>query len=121
MGGKFICNDTLRISKAQGFPDFLSLEKHLQAPYSLHDVEGKIFSFNKPDLRLYQPTPIRVSWVEDVNGKWVYWGMINILETTLNFENNTTSGTYKVVKLFTPQQMRDYFEMKDGVVANNYF
>ncbi len=113
--------DTLRISKAQGFPEFLSLETHLQAPYSLKDVEGKIFSFTKPDLRLYQPTPIRVSWVEDVEGKWVYWGMINILETTLNFENNTTSGIYKVVKLFTPEQMRDYFDMKDGVEANNYF
>lgn len=121
MGGKFICNDTLRISKAQGFPEFLSLEKHLNTPYSLEELKGKVFSFTKPDLRIYQPMPIRVSWVEDIDGKWVYWGMIEVMQTTLDFEKNTTSGTYKIVKLFNPEQMRAYFDMKDGVEKNNYF
>ena len=121
MGGKFITNDTLRISKEQGFPAFLDLETHLAKPFTLADVEGQTFSFTKPDLRLYQPTPIRVSWVEDINGKWVYWGMIRVLSTTLDFEKNTTSGLYQVVKLFTPEQMRSYFDMKDGVEDNNYF
>lgn len=121
MGGKFIINDTLRISKDQGFPSHLNVENHLRSPYADSDIVGKIFTFTKPELRLYQPYPIRVSWVEDVEGKWVYWGMITILQTTLDFEKNKTSGTYRVVKLFSPQGMKDYFDMKDGVEPNNYF
>ena len=121
MGGKLIMNDTLRISKAQGFPDFLDIQAHLKQPYDISLLDGKTFTFIKPDIRAYQPHPIRVSWVEDIDGKWLYWGMISILRTTHDFEAGTTSGIYRVVKLFRPEEMKLYFDCKDGVESNNFF
>ncbi len=35
----FELNDTLQITKAQGFPEFLDIKNHLQNPYSINKLE----------------------------------------------------------------------------------
>lgn len=58
-------NDTLQITKEQGFPTELILETHLQTPYKVENFEGKVFSFkNKPQIRNYQQPPVRNFLVE---------------------------------------------------------
>lgn len=112
MGSLIEINDTLRITRAQGFPQELDLEAHLQTPYSLAAVEGKVFRFTaKPKLRLYHVPPVRNLLVEDVDGKWVYWGLCYILSTEHNYETQETSGTFKIVRLNTPDEMKEMFKL----------
>jgi hypothetical protein len=60
MGSLFETNDTLQLTKEQGFPIELNLELHLEKPYLLSDFEGKVFEFkNKPSVRLYHMPPVR--------------------------------------------------------------
>jgi len=55
MGSFIEINDTLRITKEQGFPAELDLEKHLASPYTLSNVEGRVFQFtSKPKIRVYR-------------------------------------------------------------------
>lgn len=58
MGSLIEINDTLQISKEQGFPEELNYEKHKIKPLTASDFEGKIFEFkNKPKIRFYQTPP----------------------------------------------------------------
>jgi hypothetical protein len=53
----------LRISKAQGFPAELDLQKHLHRPYKIEDFSDSVFSFRaKPKIRLYQQLSVRNFW-----------------------------------------------------------
>jgi len=112
MGSMIELNDTLRISKEQGFPDFLNIEKHIGQPYGFEDVEDKIFEFRAKDkIRVYQQPPVRNHLVEDLNGKWLYWGLCYITEITHDYVNGVTSGKYKIVQLNTPEEMKQHFKL----------
>ena len=83
MGSMIELNDTLRISKKQGFPEFLDIEKHLEQPYTLDEVKDKVFEFRaKEGVRVFQQPPVRNHLVEFLNGKWLYWGLCYITEIT---------------------------------------
>lgn len=114
MGSMVEINDTLQIDAEQGWPEELNLEKHLQTPYTLQDVEGKIFEFkDKPGIRMYKQPPVRNFLAQNINGKWVYWGMCFVLEVTHDYENKTTSGKFKIIRLNTPDQMKQAFHFLD--------
>lgn len=52
MGSMIELNDTLQITKEQGFPQELNYEKHKLNPYTAEDFKDKIFEFkNKPNIR----------------------------------------------------------------------
>lgn len=122
MGSFIEINDTLRINKAQGFPDDLDISTHLETPYNLTDVEEKIFRFeNKPDIRIYQIPPVRNLLVEEVDGKWIYWGLCHILKIEHDYTAKTTSGTFKVIRINNPEEMKQAFELTDGRDEINYF
>lgn len=115
-------NDTLQITKEQGFPAELVLETHLQTPFSAEDLREKVFEFkDKPKIRNYQQPPIRNFLVENRNGKWIYWGLIHILEITHDYENKTTSGKFKIIHINTPEEMKKAFELIDRNPETNYF
>ena len=123
MGSFIEINDTLRISKEQGFPAELSIEEHLKSPYALETVGGKVFSFKaKPKIRVYKIPPVRNLLVEDIDGKWVYWGLCHILEINHDYEKRETSGTFKIIRLNSPDEMKEMFKLthfnKD---EENYF
>ena len=107
MGGFIELNDTLQITTEQGFPaEILNLEKHREKPILLEKVEGRVFEFSgKPNARLYHPPPTRVFLVHNIEGKWLYWGHVLILEQTIATNEkgeSFTSGKYKIIKIYDP-------------------
>lgn len=124
MGSFIEINDTLRITKEQGFPEELDLDTHINSPYSIDDVKDKIFTFTaKPKIRVYKIPPVRNFLVEDVNGKWVYWGLCFILEINHDYEKEESSGKFKIVRLNTPDEMKEMFKLTHftNPEEQNYF
>ena len=75
-------------------------------PYKSEDFKDKIFEFkDKPNIRNYHMPPVRNFLVENINGKWLYWGLIHILEVKHDYVNKTTSGKYKIIYINTPEEM----------------
>ena len=112
MGSFIEINDTLRITKEQGFPTELDIETHLSNPYSLDSVKDKVFHFStKPKIRVYKIPPVRNFLAEDLNGKWLYWGLCYILEVVHDYEKEETSGKFKIVRLNTPEEMKQMFKL----------
>lgn len=107
MGSYFEINDTLQITSEQGFPKTLDINKHLKNPYKTKDFKDKIFSFtNKSDIRIFHSPPVRVFFAQNIKGNWLYWGLVEIQELTLDMVNKTTSGKYKIIKIFTVEEMK---------------
>lgn len=115
-------NDTLQLTKEQGFPQELNLEQHRKKPFTTKDFEGKVFSFrDKPKVRIYKLPPIRNFLVENRNGKWIYWGLVHVLETTCNYEKQTTSGKFTIIYLYTPEEMKKAHGIIDRVAETDFF
>jgi hypothetical protein len=107
MGSYIELNDTLQLTTEQGFPAELTLEKHLKHPFTANDFSGKVFSFyNKPGIRLFHPAPVRVFLVHNLNGKWLYWGHVQIIEQTIDANTKTTSGKFVIIKIYTPEHQK---------------
>jgi hypothetical protein len=56
-----------------------------------------------------------------INGKWLYWGLVHILETTCDYQKQVTSGKYKIIYINTPEEMKQAYELIDRNENNNYF
>lgn len=123
MGSFIEINDTLRISKEQGFPEVLSIEEHLKNPISLDVVGDTVFSFtSKPKIRVYKIPPVRNFLVEDLGGKWLYWGLCHILEVNHDYEKEETSGKFKIIRLNNPEEMQEMFKLTHfNKPEENYF
>lgn len=122
MGSYIIQNDTLQITKEQGFPKELNLSTHLNSPYDTSDFKDKIFEFkNKSEIRNYQQPPVRNFLVENIEGKWIYWGLVHIIEVTHDYINKTTSGKFKIIYLNTPEEMKIAFNLIDRNSKTNFF
>ncbi|MBE5812496.1 MAG: hypothetical protein E7314_02425 [Clostridiales bacterium] len=106
MGSYIEINDTLQITREQGFPEELKLENHLKSPYKAEDFQNKVFEFkDKSGIRNYQIPPVRNFLVENIDGKWLYWGQIHITEIKHDYINKTTSGKFKIIYINKPQEM----------------
>ena len=107
MGSFIEINDTLQITKEQGWPKEIVLEKHLKTPYKLSNLKNKIFDFhNKPKIRVYKLPPVRNFLVENRNGRWICWGLCHIVELHHDNLKEITSGKFKIIKIFSPEEMR---------------
>lgn len=115
-------NDTLQISREQGFPVALDIEKHLKNPYKVEDFAGKVFEFkDKKDIRVYQLPPCRNFFVENRDGKWIYWGLCHILEVKHDNVNKITYGKFKIIYINTPEEMKMIFKSTDQRPEMDYF
>lgn len=122
MGTIIETNDTLQITKEQGFPLELDLDVHLKNPYTADNFTEKLFEFkNKPKIRIYHQPPVRNFLVENKDGKWIYWGLIHIVEVTHDYENKTTSGKFKIIYINTPEEMKLAHMIIDRNPETNYF
>lgn len=122
MGSYIETNDTLRINKVQGFPDVLKVKEHTKSPYKFEDLQGKVFKFtSKPSIRIYQILPVRNFLVEELDGKWLYWGLCHILSITHDYVKQETSGTFTIIHLNSPEQMKQAFALTDRRDDLNYF
>jgi hypothetical protein len=122
MGSFLEINDTLRITKEQGFPSALDVKKHLEKPYKYEDFKDSVFEFkDKPKIRIYKIPPVRNFLVEELDGKWLYWGRCHILEIHHDYINEMTSGKYKIIALNSPEEMKKSFDLIDSRPGLNYF
>jgi hypothetical protein len=122
MGSLIEINDTLRITKEQGFPAELDIQRHLENPYDFEKFKDRIFEFKaKPKIRIYKLPPVRNFLVEEINGKWLYWGRCHIIEVTHDNLKQETSGKFKIIALNTPEQMKASFDLIDSRPELNYF
>ena len=123
MGSIIEINDSLAITKEQGFPVELNLEKHLKDPLKAEDFQGKVFEFrDKKDIRVYQIPPVRNFLVEKTkNGKWIYWGLVHILGTTCDYVKKTTSGKFKIIHIYSPEEMKIAHDLIDRDKETRYF
>ncbi len=122
MGSIIEINDTLQLTREQGFPVALDLEAHLKTSYKVEDFNDKIFEFkNKPSVRVYQAPPVRNFLVENRKGKWIYWGLVHVLEITHDYENKTTSGKFKIIYIYSPDEMRKAHDLIDRNKGTQFF
>jgi len=78
--------------------------------------KDKIFEFkDKPNIRNYHMPPVRNFLVENIDGKWLYWGMIHITEVKHDYINKTTSGKFKIIYINKPDEM----EMAHNLIDRN--
>lgn len=114
MGSFIEINDTLQITEAQGFPaSILDLAEHQKNPITIDKVKDMVFEFkNKSSARIFQKDPVRVFYVQNIEGKWLFWGHIMIQSQTIEkqFEEDgswdgeswVTNGIYKIAKIYDP-------------------
>ncbi len=122
MGSFIIANDTLQITNEQGFPQELDFEKHKDKPFVVEDFSGKIFDFyNKESIRVYHAPPVRNFLVQNINGKWLYWGLIHIIEVVHDNAKQITSGKFKIEYIYTPEEMKKAHELIDRNPKTDYF
>jgi len=114
MGSIIEINDTLQITREQGFPADLDIEKHKSTPFTAEQFTDRVFEFrDKPGIRFYQSPPVRNFLVENREGKWIYWGLVHIVEITHDHVGKTTSGKYKIIYLNTPEEMNKAHDLID--------
>ncbi len=121
MGGQITLNDTLQITKEQGFPKELDYEKHKQRPFVADDFKDKVFEFrDKPTIRVYQTPPVRNFLVQNIDGKWLYWGLVHVIEVKHDTLNQITSGKFKIIYIYSPQEMEHAHRMIDRNPKTDY-
>lgn len=122
MGSFIELNDTLRISREQGFPVELDIKRHLAKPFTMDFVKDQVYTFmNKDGIRVYHQPPVRCFLVEFIDSKWLYWGLCHIQEITHDYVNKTTSGKYKIIYINNPEEMKHAFNLIDRNPETNYF
>ncbi len=122
MGSIVELNDTLQITSEQGFPIELDFEKHRKEPFKVEDFEGQVFEFHdKSGVRIYQLPPVRNFLVHNINGKWLYWGLVHILQTTCDYQNKTTSGKFKIIYIYSLEEMQKAHELTDRDKKTDFF
>lgn len=116
MGSHIELNDTLQITTEQGFPSELDLDVHQKTPFTAEQFAGKVFEFTKPDIRIYHPAPTRVFLVHTIDGKWLYWGHVEITEQTIHADDLCTTGKFVITKIYSPehQQSMSTYETPEG-------
>lgn len=132
MGSFLEINDTLQLTTEQGFPDaILDREQHCKQPVSLDLVAGKLFKFHsKPSARIFQLDPVRVYFVHNIDGKWLFWGHVFIQSLTIAKKPGpaaswkegdwVTSGTYKINDIYEPKYQKT-FTLREAPADRNYF
>ncbi|KKT73509.1 MAG: hypothetical protein UW69_C0063G0002 [Microgenomates group bacterium GW2011_GWA2_44_7] len=122
MGSFIEVNDTLQLTNEQGFPKELDYQQHLKKPYRAEDFEGKLFEFrDKPKIRIYKTPPVRNFLVQNIGGKWLYWGLVHIVELTHDNVNQTTSGKFKIIYIYTQEEMKMAHKLIDRDSDTDFF
>ena len=122
MGSHIEVNDTLRISKDRGFLVQLKYEEHVEKSFTAEDFKDVIFEFrDNPGIRVFHRPPVRIFLVENIDGKWLYWGQIHVIGIKHDYINETTSGKYKIIYINTPEEMKTAFDLINRNPDTNYF
>lgn len=144
MGSYLEINDTLQITTEQGFPArLLDRDRHVRKPIQVEDLKDRIFRFDgKSGARIFQLDPVRVFLVHNIDGKWLAWGHVVIVEQTIrkappkptpapskgakkasNLSDPSdwvTAGKFRVVKIYDPEY-QELFTRRDTPPGMSYF
>ena len=118
MGSTIKLNDTLKISRERGFPAGLRLEDHVTDPETSRRFLGREFSFWNDEERLYHRPDTRVWLVEEIAGKWLYWGHVLVTEQTI--KPRRTEGKYRIIMLYAPEYQR-LITIEESPSGKSYF
>ncbi|MFH0853387.1 MAG: hypothetical protein V1853_03195 [bacterium] len=122
MGSNIKINDTLQITREQGFPEVLDYQKHLQKPLTAEQFKGQVFEFkNKEGVRIYHAPPVRIFLAENIDGKFLYWGLVHVIEVRHDQVNKTTSGKFIIEHLYTPEEMKQAQQIIDRRPEVSFF
>jgi hypothetical protein len=92
MGTVIEFNDTLKLSSENGMPDAPQL--------------GEEYQFKMPEIRIFHLAPVRVFLVHEIGGRWKYIGHAVVVTQTIHAEKHTTSGVFRVTKLYDDEYAR---------------
>jgi len=118
MGSFIEINDTLQITKEQGFPaSILDLQRHEKDPITIDEVKDVVFEFDdKPSARIFQKDPVRVFLVQNIDDKWLFWGHALVQSQTVLKQLNAdgswdgeswiTNGTFVISKIYAPEYQK---------------
>lgn len=120
MGSLIEFNDTLQITAEQGFPEALTLAAHRHKAFGAQDFLGVDFAFEKLDMRLYHPSPVRVHLVQNIGGKWLFWGEAEIMEQTIHAASKITSGKFRITKIYPPD-VQEVITRAQAPAGKSYF
>lgn len=122
MGSTIRVNDTLQITREQGFPAQLDIDRHLDSPLVASHFDSALFAFHgKEGIRNFQQPPVRNFLVENRAGKHIYWGLITMVTITHDYFENVTAGEFKIYTIYTPRQMKMAAQMIGLADALDYF
>jgi hypothetical protein len=125
-------NDTLQLTTEQGFPASLLCRKtHVRNPIKLQSVAHMVFTFqDKPSARVFQLAPVRVYFVHNIDGTWLFWGRVFIQRLTIEKKLGAdgswkegewvTSGSYKIIDIYDPDY-QETFTRREAPPDRNYF
>jgi hypothetical protein len=120
MGSLLEINDTLQLTTGQGFPaKLLDREKHCKHAVQPASLANRIFKFHdKPGARVFPLDPVRGYYVQNIGGKWLFWGRVLIqslviakrLEPSGSWKEGdwVTSGTYKIIDIYDPDYQKEF-------------
>ena len=111
MGSEIEINDTLKISKERGFPKELDFD-------NCNSFLGKEFEFWNEGERLYHRPPTRVFLVEEIGGKWLYWGHALVISQTI--EKEITKGRFKIIKIYNKEYQKQ-ITIEESPESKSYF
>ncbi len=131
MGTKIEINDTLNLTADQGFPcDVLNLQKHCEKPVEASQLCGKIFDFKlKEDARIFHLDPVRVFLVQNIEGKWLFWGHALIQRQEIKKRNAgdywkagewETTGSFFIKQIYAPD-LQKTITMNESPPGKSYF
>ena len=132
MGSPIELNDTLQLTVRQGFPSqLLNRDNHCKKPVLLSELADRVFEFSaKDDARIFHLDPVRVFLVENINGKWLFWGKALIQSQTISkrFAPDgswkvgewVTSGTYTIIDIYEPE-FQEKFTRRESPADKSYF
>ena len=121
MGSFIEINDTLQLTTEQGFPVELDYNIHKIKPFNTDDFKDKIYEFkNKPNIRIYKIPPVRNFLAHSIDSKWLYWGLVHIIEVTHDNLNQTTSGKFKIIQIYSPEEMKNAYTYLHPSVAKSF-
>ena len=114
-------NDTLQITTEQWLPKMLDYKKHKEKPFLAEDFAEQVFEFyDKPKIRIFKIPPVRNFLVQNINGKRLYRWLIHIIKTTHDTIKETTSGEFKIIYIYSPEEMQYAHKLIDRNKDTDY-
>ena len=87
-------------------------------------------SRTSPQPEFFQLDPVRVYYVHNIDGKWLFWGRVFIQSETIYKNVDAkggwkegdwlTSGTYKIIDIYDPKYQKA-FTLHEAPADRNYF